>query len=157
MGHFFYSLSTGKRINRSRWTKLPMPDDVVRRIHQLACRDGMVKGRLVFESRYPDDTDELGFFPQAQLGVADDPSLADDQDSTSCETEKESDNESKSDSSDGSTSSSNSDDDDHDQAGDACGWNFSDGNLDGDHLNEDQGVPDQNQEVEPVGRDQGVA
>jgi Reverse transcriptase (RNA-dependent DNA polymerase)/Zinc knuckle len=156
-GHFFYSLSTGKRINRSRWTKLPMPDEVVQRVHQLARRDRMVKGRLVFESRYPDDTDELGFVPQAELGVAEDPSLADNQSSES-ESEDESDNESSSDSSDSSTSGSDSDDDSGDdgdgQADDAGGWDFDD--VDGDILGEDQGVPQQNQEIEPIGQDQGV-
>jgi Reverse transcriptase (RNA-dependent DNA polymerase)/Zinc knuckle len=68
-GHFFYSLSTGKRINRSRWTTLPMPNDVVDRVHRLARRDRMVKGKLSFVSRYDDDMDELGTGPDVHLGV----------------------------------------------------------------------------------------
>lgn len=35
-GHFFYNLQTGKHISRNRWTELPMPTEVVRRIHQMA-------------------------------------------------------------------------------------------------------------------------
>jgi hypothetical protein len=35
-GHYFYSLSTGKRITPNRWTALPMPEDVVDRVHCLA-------------------------------------------------------------------------------------------------------------------------
>jgi hypothetical protein len=33
---FFYSIDTGKRINRYKWTPLPMPNDVVNRVEQLA-------------------------------------------------------------------------------------------------------------------------
>jgi hypothetical protein len=36
-GHYFYSLSTGKRLNRNQWTELPMPADVVQRVDRL-CR-----------------------------------------------------------------------------------------------------------------------
>eukprot|EP00957_Ditylum_brightwellii_P021338 1609540-Ditylum_brightwellii.AAC.1 len=38
-GYFFFSLSSGRRINRKKWTVLPMPDETIQRIHQLACRD----------------------------------------------------------------------------------------------------------------------
>lgn len=37
-GHYFYSLTTGKRINRNQWTVLPMPADVIQRIDRLCCR-----------------------------------------------------------------------------------------------------------------------
>ena len=38
-GYFFYSLDTGRVLNRNRWTELPMPADVVTRIHTLARRN----------------------------------------------------------------------------------------------------------------------
>ena len=38
-GHYFYSLTTGRRINRNHWTALPMPADVINRVHILARRD----------------------------------------------------------------------------------------------------------------------
>jgi hypothetical protein len=37
-GHYFYSLTTGRRLNRNHWTVLPMPADVVTRIHRLSRR-----------------------------------------------------------------------------------------------------------------------
>jgi hypothetical protein len=40
-GHWFLSLSTGKRIHRHQWTSLPMPDDVMSRVTELARRQGM--------------------------------------------------------------------------------------------------------------------
>eukprot|EP00957_Ditylum_brightwellii_P032994 2501574-Ditylum_brightwellii.AAC.1 len=39
-GYFFFSPSSaGRRINRNRWTILPMPEDTIQRIHQLTCQD----------------------------------------------------------------------------------------------------------------------
>ena len=35
-GHYFFSLESGRRINRSKWTSLPMPSDVIKRVHELA-------------------------------------------------------------------------------------------------------------------------
>jgi hypothetical protein len=35
-GHWFYSLTTGRMLDRRRWTPLPMPGDVIDRIHELA-------------------------------------------------------------------------------------------------------------------------
>ncbi len=37
-GHYFYSLTTGRRLNRNHWTVLPMPADVITRIHRLSRR-----------------------------------------------------------------------------------------------------------------------
>ncbi len=37
-GHYFYSLTTGRCLNRNHWTVLPMPADVVTRIHRLSRR-----------------------------------------------------------------------------------------------------------------------
>jgi hypothetical protein len=36
--YYFLSLSTGRIINRAHITKLPMPDDVIKRVHVLARR-----------------------------------------------------------------------------------------------------------------------
>ena len=35
-GHFFYSLTTGRILNRNYWTILPMPAEVILRVHALA-------------------------------------------------------------------------------------------------------------------------
>jgi hypothetical protein len=37
-GYYFLSLSTGRRLNRNHWTPLPMPAEVVNRVHVLARR-----------------------------------------------------------------------------------------------------------------------
>jgi hypothetical protein len=37
-GHNFMSLSTGERIRRRQWTPLPMPEEVIERVHKLAQR-----------------------------------------------------------------------------------------------------------------------
>jgi hypothetical protein len=63
-GHYFYSLATGKRVNRNHWTKLPMPAEAIDRVHQLARRD-KVTGGLVVEGRnvVEDDDDDSDFDP----------------------------------------------------------------------------------------------
>jgi hypothetical protein len=38
-GYYFMSLTTGKRLNRSAWTPLPMPGEVIDRVHMLARRN----------------------------------------------------------------------------------------------------------------------
>ena len=43
-GHFFYSLTTGRRISRNHWTILPMPAEVINRVHTLARRDKATTG-----------------------------------------------------------------------------------------------------------------
>jgi hypothetical protein len=35
-GYYFYNLTTGQRINRNRWTSLPMPNDVIDPVRNLA-------------------------------------------------------------------------------------------------------------------------
>ena len=37
-GHYFYSLSTGRRLNRNHWTVLPMPAEVIQRVERLSRR-----------------------------------------------------------------------------------------------------------------------
>lgn len=50
-GYHFMSLSTGKRLHRYKWTKLPMPDDVIDRVHQIARRQKAAVG-LTFGDRH---------------------------------------------------------------------------------------------------------
>jgi Reverse transcriptase (RNA-dependent DNA polymerase) len=60
-GHYFYSLTTGKRLNRTQWTELPMPADVVDRVHKMSRRD-LELTPLEFADRHgvliPDDDDD---------------------------------------------------------------------------------------------------
>ena len=49
-GHYFFSLTTGKRINRNQWTVLPMPADVVQRVNRL-CRRPLGLTALEFADR----------------------------------------------------------------------------------------------------------
>jgi hypothetical protein len=45
-GYYFYSLSTGRRLNRNHWTELPMPQDVIDRVHTFARRCNANKNLL---------------------------------------------------------------------------------------------------------------
>eukprot|EP00957_Ditylum_brightwellii_P006610 501393-Ditylum_brightwellii.AAC.1 len=38
-GHYFLSLSTGRRLLRNRWILLLLPADIIRQVNQLACRN----------------------------------------------------------------------------------------------------------------------
>jgi hypothetical protein len=49
-GYYFYSLGTGRRLNRNRWTQLPMPAEVIDRFHALARRSNASNG-LSFADR----------------------------------------------------------------------------------------------------------
>eukprot|EP00978_Attheya_sp_CCMP212_P009273 scaffold21935_cov53-Attheya_sp.AAC.1 len=61
-GYFFLSLTSGRRSNQSNWTVLPIPEDVINRVHVLARRNNMPNG-LAFADRDgiplidPDDDD----------------------------------------------------------------------------------------------------
>jgi hypothetical protein len=57
-GYYFYSLVSGKRLNRTHWTKLPMPTSVKDRVHALARRANAGKG-LVFHDSDGNDLDVL--------------------------------------------------------------------------------------------------
>jgi hypothetical protein len=37
-GHYFMSLTTGRRLTRNRWTELPMPQDGIERVNTLVRR-----------------------------------------------------------------------------------------------------------------------
>ena len=62
-GYFFFSLSTGRVLNRGRWTSLPMPNEVIDRVHRMAQQEHGNNG-LLFEDRNhnqlidPDDDGE---------------------------------------------------------------------------------------------------
>jgi hypothetical protein len=62
-GYYLYSLGTGRVINRNHWTVLPMPNDVIDRVHVLARRTA-ANVALIFADRYgviipdPDDDDD---------------------------------------------------------------------------------------------------
>ena len=51
-GFYFYSLSSGRVISRNRWTELPMPNEVIDRIHFLARRAHAAQGPLAFNNRF---------------------------------------------------------------------------------------------------------
>jgi hypothetical protein len=63
-GWYFISLSTGRHLNRNKWTRLPMPADVVDRVHVLARRNPLVPVGLVFGNQdgvaNPLDDDDEG-------------------------------------------------------------------------------------------------
>jgi hypothetical protein len=60
-GYFLYSLSTGRVLNRNNWTALPMPQDVIARVHTLA-RRATANIALTFADRFgdiiPDNDDD---------------------------------------------------------------------------------------------------
>ena len=49
-GYFFFSLTTGRVLNRGRWTSLPMPNEVIDRVHRMARQEHGNNG-LLFEDR----------------------------------------------------------------------------------------------------------
>ena len=50
-GYYFMSLTTGRRLNRNHWMELPMPQDVINRVHPLARRSNANKS-LLFTDRH---------------------------------------------------------------------------------------------------------
>jgi hypothetical protein len=61
-GHYFMSLTTGRRLHRQYWTPLTMPNDVIDRVNKLGAKQKMPKtltfaNRLGFE--FPDFPDEV--------------------------------------------------------------------------------------------------
>ena len=57
-GHYFFSLTTGKRLLRNQWTTLPMPADVIERLHKT--------------SRWSPDLPTLEFANRAGVPIEDD-------------------------------------------------------------------------------------
>ena len=69
-GYFFFSLTTGKVINRMRWTSIPMPKDVIDRVERMA-RQEHAGTTLLFEDRdhnaivdVDDDDDDSEYEPK---------------------------------------------------------------------------------------------
>ncbi len=79
-GYYFFSLSTGRRLNRNRWTELPMPDDVIKSVVAMAknapanleftTRDGETVPDVEIEGEMGDLADIQGV--DADLGDIDD-------------------------------------------------------------------------------------
>jgi Reverse transcriptase (RNA-dependent DNA polymerase)/Zinc knuckle len=169
--HYFYSLSSGKRINRSNWTVLPMPAEVIKQVHRWARRDRMTKGGLSFDSRHADDDNEVvptdpgPVNPHDRLGVDNgangDDNESDDEDYVPDTSDDES---------DGSNDDSDDDDSDDDSDGPnntgpttnndipPGGWDFDDDDISEDDNNDDtDDAPlGQNSGVPITGEDQGV-
>ena len=59
-GYWFYSLNTGRMLNRKNWTELPMPADVIQRVHAIA--KGTIHG-LLFTDRRNEEYDDDNYVP----------------------------------------------------------------------------------------------
>jgi hypothetical protein len=85
-GYYFFSLTTGRRLNRNNWTELPMPQDVIDRVHTFARRSNANR-ELLFAWRdgtpinddEADDTSDTDYNPDSDSDDDDDLST-DDQD-----------------------------------------------------------------------------
>ena len=71
-GYYFYSLTSGRVLNRNHWTALPMPAEVIDQVHVLACRNtGNATPELMFTDRNgasltnpeDDDSDDESYYP----------------------------------------------------------------------------------------------
>jgi hypothetical protein len=51
-GHYFMNLHSGKRIHSFEWTELPIDEDVISRVKDLATNE-QVKGRPIIREQYP--------------------------------------------------------------------------------------------------------
>ena len=84
-GYFFFSLSTGRVLNRGRWTGLPMPNEVIDRVHTMARQDHGSNG-LIFEDRdhipianpNDDGDDDSTYYPGEDDNDDDSEDVADD-------------------------------------------------------------------------------
>ena len=85
-GYFFFSLTTGRVLNRGRWTSLPMPNEVIDRVHRMARQEHGNNG-LNFEDRNhnplvdPDDDgdDDSTYHPEGDDNSDDDDDDNDDE------------------------------------------------------------------------------
>jgi hypothetical protein len=77
--YYFFSLNTGRRLNRSHWTEVPMPQEVVSRVHSMA-RRGRTAGTLIFADRLgnPLEDDDAGSNDDSDYDPADDDGSDDD-------------------------------------------------------------------------------
>ena len=56
-GHYFMCLTTGARITRDRWTDLPMPHEVIHRVTEMGCQQGM-PATLTFADRHGSELED---------------------------------------------------------------------------------------------------
>ena len=78
-GYFFFSLTTGRVLNRGRWTSLPMPNEVIDRVRRMAFQEHGNNG-LLFEDRnhnplvdpYDDGDDDSTYHPEEEDDDIDD-------------------------------------------------------------------------------------
>jgi hypothetical protein len=83
-GYYFFSLTTGRRLNRNNWTDLPMPQDVIDRVHTFACRSNANRALLfAWRDGTPiadddDDADDTEYNPSDESDSEDDDSYTDD-------------------------------------------------------------------------------
>lgn len=59
-GHYFMSLDSGRRLNRNHWTELPVPKEVIDRVHALARISHANRG-LIFADRHGNIMPEANF------------------------------------------------------------------------------------------------
>jgi hypothetical protein len=67
-GYYLYSLSTGRRLNRNHCTPLPMPAEVIERVHQLTNQRSASSGlsfadRTGIDPHAGDDADDVDWDP----------------------------------------------------------------------------------------------
>jgi hypothetical protein len=73
---------TGRRITGYQWTEVPMPAEVVDRVHALARRDYTLAGLVVVDRTGDildgdeDHDDDISFVPEAEEDIDDDADLA---------------------------------------------------------------------------------
>jgi hypothetical protein len=79
-GYYFFSLTTGRRLNRNNWTDLPMPQDVIDWVHTFAHRRNANRALLfAWRDGTPiadddDDTDDTEYNPSDESVSEDDDS-----------------------------------------------------------------------------------
>ena len=86
-GYFFFSLTTGRVLNRGRWTSLPMPNEVIDWVHRMAHQEHGNNG-LLFEDRnhnplvdpYDDSEDDSTYHPEEEDDDSDDDNDSEDGD-----------------------------------------------------------------------------
>ena len=68
-GYFFFSLTTGRVLNCNQWTRLPLPNEVIDRVHCMACQEKANRS-LIFQNRnqellldQDDDDDDESYSP----------------------------------------------------------------------------------------------
>jgi hypothetical protein len=160
-GYYFCSLASGKRLNRTHWTELPMPTSVKDRVHALARRANADKG-LVFHDSNGKDLDVL--YPSDATADDADPDYDPADDELSYESDGDSDYDPNDDTDDddfadptlvnaGVDDDNDADDDEADDEVETANTNETDDEVENE--NEDNGTED-NEPAEGVGDTPGV-